>query len=33
MMSEVEERPRVVITLYGGLGVNGFMKGKYFIAV
>ena len=23
MTSEVEERPRVVIALYGGLGVNG----------
>ena len=26
MTSEVEERPRVVIALYGGLGVNGLTK-------
>ena len=26
MTSEVEERPRVVIALYGGLGVNGLIE-------
>ena len=29
MTSEVEERPRVVIALYGGLGVNGLIKGCF----